>query len=338
MSISAYLCYVIGERPEELRTLSKSSIHRAKAFAIALHVPVLLWATFGYLIAHNLFKMGLPASLLVSALCASIVYALERLVIATPRSGWMRLARIFIGLITALLGTLMVDLVLFDREIVEQLGRAGEVRIAQEYATRRVAATAVANGRDKEWLAAEQRAECEANGTCGSGVRSTGPVYMELKRHADVLHQEYVDATVQLEALAQEESRAIATWRANGHPSDSAGLLARSQALHEVLADNKEARIWWFVMFLFVAMLEMVVVIAKMVFPPTVDDKRTEAKEAYDITRIEQILTTATGTDGEAHSMLWSLYGKADTRRMIEHYTSIPSSPQTERRSSRKAA
>jgi hypothetical protein len=336
MSISKYLCFVIGENPDELRKLSKSTINRAKAFAIAIHLPVALWAASGFLIAYNLFKLPTILSALTSLGCSILVYLLERIVLAAPRSGGTKVARILIGLITAVLGTLMVDLVIFDREIAEQLGRAGEARIAQEYATRRTTATAVANTRDQEWLAAEQRAECEANGTCGSGVRSTGPVYMELKRHADVLHQEYVDATVQLESLAQEETKAIAHWRANGHPTESAGLLARSQALHQVLADNRAAQIWWLVMFLFVASLEMMVVIVKTAFKPTVDDERAERKEAFEIDRIKGILAVARSPDGEAQSMLWSLYGKADTRRMVEQLTKVPepsSSGESRRRS-----
>lgn len=326
MSISNYLCHVIGEHPQELRQLSKSTITRAKTSAIAIHVPVVLWAASGFLIAYNLFKLSTPVSIVISVACSGLVYLLERIVLAAPRGGWTKYARIFIGLITALLGTLMVDLVIFDREIAEQLGRAGEVRIAQEYATRRAAETVVANARDQEWLAAEQRAECEANGTCGSGVRSTGPVYKELKRHADVLHQEYVDATVQLENLTQEETQTITQWRTNGHPTDSAGLLARSQALHQVLADNSEAKIWWVIMFLFVATLEMMVVLVKLAFKPTVDDERAERKEAYAVNRIKDILAIAGGPDGEAHSMLWSLYGNEDTRRMVEHYTKAPGS------------
>jgi len=89
-------------------------------------------------------------------------------------------------------------------------------------------------------------------------------------------------------------------------------------------------------MFLFVASLEMMVVIVKTAFKPTVDDERAERKEAFEINRIKEILAVAESSDGEAHSMLWSLYGKADTRRMVEQLTKVPepsSSGESRRRS-----
>jgi len=90
-------------------------------------------------------------------------------------------------------------------------------------------------------------------------------------------------------------------------------------------------------MFLFVASLEMMVVIVKTAFKPTVDDERAERKEAFEINRIKEILAVAESSDGEAHSMLWSLYGKADTRRMVEHLTD-PRDHSPRRQPGRRAA
>jgi hypothetical protein len=44
MNFSNYLCAVVGESPERVARLHDSTRRRLKTFAIALHIPVTLWA------------------------------------------------------------------------------------------------------------------------------------------------------------------------------------------------------------------------------------------------------------------------------------------------------
>jgi hypothetical protein len=171
MNISNYLCWVLGEHPDDVRRLSKASIARAKTFAIGIHLPVILWALSGYFVGASLFRLGVPMSLGIGLTCAVIIYLVERIVIGTPRNGWTSGFRIALGVVTALLGTFMVDLVLFDREIAEQLAGSGEIRIAQEYAARIATETEIAPARDQQRMSVNVASPLSTGGTDGCSPR-----------------------------------------------------------------------------------------------------------------------------------------------------------------------
>jgi hypothetical protein len=57
MTISNYLCLVLGEQPTRVARLHASTIKRMTAFGIAIHIPVMLWAMTGYVIASQIFRM-----------------------------------------------------------------------------------------------------------------------------------------------------------------------------------------------------------------------------------------------------------------------------------------
>jgi hypothetical protein len=135
-----------------------------------------------------------------------------------------------------------------------------------------------------------------------------------------VLHQEHLDAVARVENIEKEKAQKITDWRTNGRPTETAGLLARSVALEAVLQQNPAARIWWFVMFCLVLGLELMVVAVKFSFKATVDDERVAAVEGCEIQRVRQIRAAASAPDGEARSMLWSLYGTSALGQHIEQH------------------
>jgi len=277
--ISPYLCKVIGESPERASRFHISTIRRTEAFAIAIHIPVLVWAVTGYLIANGVFALGALTSAIVAAACGSMVYLVERLVLATPKAPWMTLGRFVIGFVIALLGASAVDLVIFEREIEKQLIASKRLEIESEFRKRIDSQADLVERRRLDWQSARESAHCEANGTCGSRIRSTGPVYRELARHADFLQKEYVSANSQLNTFKASKDQALADFDAAPPLSKDAGLLSRVQALHEYTASNKMALIAWFLFFVLVLFFELMVVFCKMVFNETVDDELERIRE-----------------------------------------------------------
>jgi len=277
--ISPYLCKVIGESPERAARFHISTIKRTEAFAIAIHIPVLVWAVTGYLIASGVFSISVLASTMIAVGCGSIVYLVERLVLATPKAPMMTFGRFIIGFVIALLGASAVDLVIFEREIEKQLIASKRLELISEYQKRVDSQAEVVERSRIDWQRAQESAQCEANGTCGSRIRSTGPVYRELARHADFLQKEYVSANSQLNSLRASKDRALADFDAAPPSSKDSGLLSRIQALHEYTANNMMALIAWFLFFVLVLFFELMVVFCKMVFSETVDDELERIRE-----------------------------------------------------------
>jgi hypothetical protein len=278
-SISSYLCHVVGESPARASRFHVSTIRRTKAFAIAIHIPVALWAVTGYLIACEVFKLSNTLSLSIALGCAALIYLVERLVISTPKVWIVNISRVAIGIVIALLGASAVDLVIFEKEIQEQISVSKREALETSHDTEILQQIKLVDRKKEDWLQLQNTANCEANGTCGSKIRSTGPVYRELARQADFLRKEYVLAQKQLNKLQDTKKLALDEFRAHTTAENDAGLLNRLQALHDYTDRNRWAFVAWALFFSLVLFFELMVVFCKLVFSDTVDDELETIRE-----------------------------------------------------------
>lgn len=306
--ISSYLCHVIGESPERASRFHASTVRRTKAFAIAIHIPVFLWAIFGFLIASQIFYLADEVAALVGGLSALLIYMIERLVLATPKGVVVNIARVFIGLVISILGASTVDLIIFDREIQEQLNRTAEANLVSEHDEKIALQTQLVEQKKADWFRAQEAANCEANGTCGSNIRSIGPVYRELARQAEFLRQEYVASQDELNTLNANKTQALAAWRANPPSTAEAGLLARVQALHDYTMENTAALIAWALFFTLVLFFELMVVFSKIIFGETVDDELEQIREQISQQKARDYREAVTSPVAGAYSLVESSY------------------------------
>lgn len=304
MTISSYLCHVAGERPEDVKRWHESTQRRLKAYAIAIHIPVVLWAVTGYLIAARIFQLETGVVAAVSAFCAALVYLVERLVLATPKAWFVNLGRFVIGIVVAILGASAVDLVVFEREVALQLRAAGEAKIAHEFEEALHVQRAEVERRKSDWFRAKEAAACEANGTCGSRVRSVGPVYKELAREAARLRHDYDAALLKLERLDDERRLALEAWKSSPRALEEAGLLARVEALHAYTMSNRAAMVAWVLFFALVLCMELMVVLVKLVFGETVDDYVVRVREQVSRHRATSYLEGIMSPDASIRSLI----------------------------------
>jgi len=309
MLIDRYLFNVVGENPERVSSLHASTLRRLKAYAIAVHIPVMLWCVAGYVLASRVFGFPPAGAAAVAAFCSLLIYLVERLVLATPKAWYVNFGRFMIGVVMAVLGASMVDLVIFEREVSQQLVQVGEARIEAEYTiliTRQAHTVAQSKG---DWLAAQAAANCEANGTCGSRVRNVGPVYHELAQQADRLRADYSHAQVQLERLTSERSRALVDWKSSPAALHQAGLLARVEALHRYTRSNRAAFVAWLLLFTLVLFFELMVVLVKLVFKETVDDRIEVIREQISQHKATAYMQAITSPVAEARRLIEGTYG-----------------------------
>lgn len=304
MNFSNYLCAVVGESPERVARLHDSTRRRLKTFAIALHIPVTLWAVTGFVIASRVFHMGTLDSAGIAAFCAGLIFLLERLVLATPKAWFVNIGRLFIGVVISVLGASAVDLVIFEREVALQLRAAGQARITAEYDKALIQQQAVVNQKKADWMTAQAAANCEADGTCGSRVRSVGPVYQKLAQQAQLLRADYEAAHTRLEALATERQAALTAWKDSPKALEEAGLLSRVEALHHYTMNNTAALVAWLLFFFLVLVMELMVVFVKLVFGETVDDRLDRIREELSRHKAESYLEAMTSPLAGARGLL----------------------------------
>lgn len=306
--ISSYLCHVVGESPERASRFHASTIRRTKAFAIALHIPVLLWGIFGFMIATQIFYLAEEVAALVGGLSALIIYMIERLVLATPKGVVVNIARVLVGLVISILGASTVDLIIFDREIQEQINRTAEVNLMAEHDDKITQQSRLVIQKKADWFKAQEAANCEANGTCGSNIRSIGPVYRELARQAEFLRQEYVSSQDELNTLNTNKTKTLEALRIKPSSKVEAGLLARVQALHDYMTENTAALIAWALFFSLVLFFELMVVFSKIVFGETVDDELDRIREEISQQKARDYREALTSPVARAYSLVESSY------------------------------
>ena len=307
MNISNYLCMVVGETPERVARLHGSTRRRLKTFSIALHIPVVLWAVTGFVIASRVFHLSTGESAGIAAFCSGLIYLLERLVLATPKAWFVNVGRLVIGLVIAVLGASAVDLVIFEREVALQLRVAGQARITAEYDRALAQQQAVVSLKKADWMMAQAAANCEADGTCGSRVRSVGPVYQKLAQQAQLLRQDYDHAHARLEALAVERQATLNAWQDSPKALEEAGLLSRVDALHHYTMNNAAALVAWLLFFVLVLSMELMVVFVKLVFGETVDDRLERIREQLSRHKAESYLEAMTSPLAGARGLLESI-------------------------------
>lgn len=307
-SVSRYLCLVVGESPQRAARFHASTLQRTYAFAIAIHIPILLWAVMGYLLASRMFHSSDETAAVISLMCAALIYLVERLVLATPKGWLVNVIRVLMGIVISILGASTVDLFIFEREIIQQLLQKQEAALVAEHGTQEAEIILNLTQKKKDWMQVQEAANCEANGTCGSKVRSVGPVYREIARQANLMRKEYTEAQAHLAELQQANRKALEQWRANPPSADTAGLLARVQALHEYTTQNPAALVAWGLFFILVLLLESMVVFCKMVFSDTVDDEIDHIREKISRQRARNYMDAVTSPAAEVLSMVGASY------------------------------
>jgi heme/copper-type cytochrome/quinol oxidase subunit 4 len=309
MSMLRYCCLVVGEDPAKAQRYHESTLRRLRAFAIALHLPVLLWAISSWTIASQVFGMAPGAALCTAALCSIFIYLVERLVLDTPSGRVMNLLRLVLGVIIACIGASLFDLVLFDKEIAQRLQQHGEQALRERHAMQVSRLEEALEGKRADWLAARHKAQCEADGSC-SGQRGTGPIFQQAQRHADVLHNDYAQAQANLAELAAQHARELAEMQASRSAVQEAGLLMRVKALHEFVVSDVLTLVGYGLVFLLVLMIELIVVIVKSAYRgETIDDRLQSMREQLAEHRARTYLQASTSPVAYAHSLVEQLHG-----------------------------
>lgn len=308
MTMSTYLCRIVGESPQRAARFHQSTVRRTTAFAIAIHIPVILWALTSFVIASEIFHLSTLSATLVGLVCSGLIYLVERIVLATPKGWFINISRVVIGVVISILGASTIDLVIFEREISEQLQRDGETRLVAVHDTLVQSQVTVVAQKKIDWFNAHEAAACEANGTCGSRVRNVGPVYRELARQTKLLHREFSDAQDRLAYLQAQKAEALSQWRSQPPSTDTAGLLAQVQALHTYTTANTAAQIAWSLLFVLILFFELMVVLSKMVFGETVDDVLDRMREDVSHHKAREYLDAITSPLALARSMIADVY------------------------------
>ncbi len=302
--MSYLLLFATGMSKERLAHCHESTRQRALAFALALLIPLVSWSLSGFVIAHQLFMLDVGPALAVSAVCTLVVYCVERLIILSPDRWYMLGCRLFIATVAAILVASAVDICLFAREIAVQIRADAHAALVRDNDAARRAQEVRVRQLLTDWKAAVANQNCEANGSCGSARANMGPIWRELDRQSRQLRREYEEEVLRLDRLQAEHAAAEAAVAKSESVVREAGLLARIEALHRYNRDHDAAQVTYLLLFLLVVALECIVVLVKVAFGMTIDDRIERGRERLAGYQLDDYLHGVLEPEGRALSLI----------------------------------
>lgn len=261
---------------------------------MAVCIPISLWVISGISVSKIIFQLDTRTSVFVALACGLIIGVVEGVVIISPRSRGVAIARTLIAIVMAIIGAITFDLVLFDREVKAELVANKKEKIQETYAKRIDDQEKEVHSKKADWDQKLSNAVCEGDGTCGTGQRNLGPRYKALKKEADDAKDTYRKAEESLFNLRSEQIASIERINEYSDEVKNAGLLDRVAALHERISRNRIALSVFLLFFFLVFAFELMVLSVKLAFGETIDDKKEEMEVKLEKLRLESYLAAIT--------------------------------------------
>lgn len=111
-------CFLTGYNYRLLQTCTEASAKTVKKMTSALMIISILWAVIGFLFAQRYLNLDLLGASMVSFFLVVIVIQIERqIILAVHKSKWAAVIRASIGVIMAILGSAIIDQIIFKEDI-----------------------------------------------------------------------------------------------------------------------------------------------------------------------------------------------------------------------------
>jgi len=304
-SITNTLTSVLSGIPAQtLRQSDLVSRLKISQLSFLMLIPVAVWALNGFMLGYLFLDLSLYASVAISAACALAVFIMDRsmlLDLSLPKEMATRLKvpagrnrfgmvfRLIFGVISAVLGSLLLDTVMFKEDIALEAAkkRDAEVKTLQaEYLVEEMQKinpllVAYQSNQGISQTYAEQ-AQHEMKGRY-SGIIGYGGLVKGLLASSESyasqaarFHSNYLAGALAAPGIAQ--SRAIMEVNAR----QQQGLLTKMEHLHSFLFSHGAAMFSFILIFLFMFLAEMFFLIKKALTPQSALEERLAIEAAYE--------------------------------------------------------
>jgi hypothetical protein len=128
-----YLYAIAGEDPNNFDQHHVDTQRRTSNFGLLIHVPMVIWFLIGFYMTSYLFESSTIFSLLVGVVAVLIIYAIDRSIINSAKTKALTIARISLGIIFAVAGAFLVDVMLFEKDIDQYLANQDAQSVRESY-------------------------------------------------------------------------------------------------------------------------------------------------------------------------------------------------------------
>ncbi|MFD1004560.1 DUF4407 domain-containing protein [Winogradskyella aquimaris] len=113
-------CFLCGYNYSLLKSCSEASKKAVKKYTAALLIVMMLWALIGFLFTKEYLKFGDFGSSIAAIIMVIIIVQVERQIILGTKNTYSKWFRVIIGFIMAVLGSVIVDQIIFREDIEKQ--------------------------------------------------------------------------------------------------------------------------------------------------------------------------------------------------------------------------
>jgi hypothetical protein len=149
----------------------------------------------------------------------------------------------------------------------------------------------IVNKKKSDWLIALERAGCEADGTCGSGIRGRSAITDLKEKIANQLGEDYKKENARLIALEAEYNSAVQSSKSQAAAEFKGNsLLLRIRALHELIESNTYMMVVYFIITALLFLIEFIVIVVKVSNKKSIDEQIEIARDKIQEENIRKIL------------------------------------------------
>ena len=140
-------CFLTGYNYDIMKTSSEASAKAVKKYTSAILIVCLIWGFIGYNFANNYMHLETGGSIIGGLVMVFIIVQIEKqIILNVGKNKWGNFFRLFIAIIMAFLGSIIIDQMIFKDDIelkkegklIERVNRAlpGKIKEVNEEITR----------------------------------------------------------------------------------------------------------------------------------------------------------------------------------------------------------
>jgi len=292
-----FYCFLTGDDYNIVKDSTPLSKKKIKLYAVGLSIPVILWAVQSYLLVTEVLGKDISTAIIAMIICVAIIFAIEKSIIMSNGSKIIAVFRIFLGLTIAVIGSLVLDEVIFKNDIDTQF--ADDKRESVENSMESIkndlnvkieAKDIEVKDNKEQWEKAELDAIKEADGTAGTGIPNVGRITQLKLQKAEEKRGYYERSSTEMNSMISSKDSVLNAYEEKLSISYSdASLLLRIKALFNMIGKDSAMK-WSYIIFtIFIVLLESMVVIIKLCSADTLYEKKMKMIEQIGEKRMRMI-------------------------------------------------
>jgi hypothetical protein len=291
-------CFLTGYNYGIVRNSSEVAAKAVKRYTSAVLIVCIIWAFVGYAFTDRYLDGGLIGSAVGAIIAVIIIIQIERqIILSINPSNWLYLSRGLIALMMAFIGAVIIDQIIFKKDIELEKINVIDERVNKSLPSRTVALSKQVADLDSAISSKESErlsliADIEKNPTIKSVSSNTSPTVVshtvtDSTGRSSTTQQVKKTTSVSITSMANPKQAMIApleqiteklrnqkTTKENEliniredlvkEIESKVGFLDELKVMHTIISESKVALIFWLLWLFFLLGLEMLVLISKI--------------------------------------------------------------------------